>query len=106
MGKMVFIITWTLVTIYVTAPEPTVDEYGRISHSTLAMGVVKTSTTEHSKTFEKFSDVEEWIKNCPFQKEDSFYLWGEAYVTDVRVNGVKIESMEDLIVSFPKGILK
>lgn len=83
MKEWIYIVSWTLITVWYGSPSPTVDEYGRISLFVYAVAVAHTDTTFHTKRFsDRLSAFEFYEKTIKANYED---------IVNVKIDSLLIE---------------
>lgn len=93
MKEIIFIVTWTLITIVPSIEKPTIDEYGRaVGGGGYTLAVYKFSTVEKemSKEFKTEKEADLFIKKMPIEPT---FMMGDSYC----VNPIKQKVIKEII---------
>jgi len=91
--KWIYIVTWTLVNVWIGFPRPTANEYGIIDNTINAVAKVYSYTKSMKKEFSTKEDAEKFIANAPKRLSKHLSI-PSSYTKDFKLDSVLIKQLK------------
>lgn len=102
-----YLVFWTVVTTYITAPESVPNEYGVTDSPNMvhAIAVLKSKSKDMTKEFNSREEALKFIDSCPYKSLGDYYSVG-SYCIRFKMDSIYYEIPDSSIVTYVIGVVK